>query len=390
MKIRSSLSILAFNAPAYSKATTSKTLKHNQITMSQPTTTTTTTTTMTKRRMPVIYSSEFNKHRPPPGKSHPECPQRLDACVEAIKAHPELSKLIDWTQPPSITIEEEEEEEEEEGKGAKNREKVLEAIREVHINEEYIEKVRKISEKGGGGLDEDTYISPSTYEISLLSVSAWLHAIDITVRQKNKNKVAWALSRPPGHHATPIHGMGFCIFSNAAIAAKYAIKTYKHINHVGILDFDVHHGNGTQACIKHEKNIKFVSSHEFPLYPGSGPEGITGDFDNILNINLESGSGIEGYKERFENEMLPFLKQNDFDNIDLLIVSAGFDALDVDPLASLNFKVNDYKIFTQLIIKFFGINLPIIYGLEGGYNLGKNGLGDAVTQCIAGYCLPYS
>lgn len=140
-----------------------------------------------------------------------------------------------------------------------------------------------------------------------------------------------------------------------------------------------------EASVKTDGRIRFASSHQWPLYPGSGPEGLTGQYENILNINLERGTGIDIYRYRFERELLPFLLKSG--KPDLLIVSAGFDALDVDPLAQLDFKPHDYRLFTQLVMKAVGIDTPVVFGLEGGYNLGENGLGAAVTESIAGYCL---
>lgn len=324
------------------------------------------------RRMTVFYTPVFKKHRPPPGVHHPECPERLDACVDALKQSSELSELVDWVTPKGI----------DEKENSARRKLVLEAVRDVHRFPDYLERLEEISKKGGA-LDMDSYVAPGSFEVALLAASAWMEAVDVVLEGK---KVAWALTRPPGHHATPASGMGFCLLSNAAIAAKYALK-HEDVNSVAILDYDVHHGNGTEALVKDVENIRFASSHQSPLYPGSGPEGESGRYGNILNINLKEGTGLQTYQTRLEEEMLPFLLQSELGMPDLIIVSAGFDALDVDPLAQLDFKPSDYRLFTRILLKASGKDTKVVFGLEGGYDLGEMGLGAAVRESIAGYCI---
>lgn len=327
------------------------------------------------RRMTVLYTPEFKKHRPPPGRSHPECPARLDVCVDALKKSSDLSGLLDWVTPQSVS----------ETVAPQRRQMVLDAVRVVHRFPDYLDMVEHISKRGGGGIDSDTYISPDTYEVALLAASAWLEAVDVAMGDA---RAAWALTRPPGHHATPAAGMGFCLLSNAAIAAKYALN-HKGVSSVAILDFDVHHGNGTEASVKMDKRIRFASSHQWPMYPGSGPEGTSGISNNVLNINLERGTSIQQYRHRFEHEMLPFLMKSETGSKpDLVIVSAGYDALDVDPLAQLDFKPSDYRLFTQLLMEAGGNDMRVVFGLEGGYDLTERGLSAGVTESIAGYCLP--
>lgn len=261
---------------------------------------------------------------------------------------------------------------------------MLAAIKEVHTFPSYFDELERVTKKGGGAVDGDTYVSPDTYEVAVLAAGTWMEAVDTVL--DDEKKVAWALTRPPGHHASPASGSGFCIFSNAAIAAKYALK-HKHVSSVAILDYDVHHGNGTQTCVKDEEHIRFASSHQWPLYPGSGEEGTTGRFDNVLNLNLKYGTGLSVYRARLEDEMLPFLLESESGMPDLVIVSAGFDALDVDPLASLEFMPSDYRLFTEILLKAISKDTKVIFGLEGGYNLGEEGIGAAVRESIAGYCL---
>lgn len=326
------------------------------------------------RRVPIYYTPDFKKHRPPPNTPHAECPARLDACLAALNASPAVSALLDWRTPLPVTGPD----------NAARRDAVLAAIKDVHVFPAYFQELHRLTKRGGGALDPDTYVSPHTYDVAIRAAGAWIEAVDAVLAEPSK--LAWALARPPGHHASPASGSGFCIFSNAAIAAKYAL-THEHVSSVAILDYDVHHGNGTQACVKDEQHIRFASSHEWPLYPHSGEEGVTGRFDNVLNINLPQGTALDVYKDRFENEMLPFLLQSDAGMPDLVIVSAGFDALDADPLASLEFTPTDYRVFTEILLKAVGKDTKLVFGLEGGYDLGDEGVGAAVRESIAGYCL---
>eukprot|EP00178_Gracilaria_changii_P023344 TRINITY_DN70713_c0_g1_i1.p3 TRINITY_DN70713_c0_g1~~TRINITY_DN70713_c0_g1_i1.p3 ORF type:complete len:376 (-),score=73.04 TRINITY_DN70713_c0_g1_i1:2800-3927(-) len=320
-----------------------------------------------ERRMSVIYSPVFKEHRPP-SPAHPECPERLDACTESLKSHQQLSPLLDWVDPVPVEPHSE------------RREQVLNAVRAVHRFEDYLDELQTVCNTGRA-LDPDTYVSKRSFEVALLAVSAWMQAVDLAF----ESGTAWALARPPGHHATPASGMGFCLLSNAAIAAKYAL-TREDVTNVAILDYDVHHGNGTEAAVKNEPNIRFASSHQWPLYPGSGAAGVSGKFDNVLNVTLPPATDLDTYREQFDN-MLDFVMA---EAPELLIVSAGFDALDVDPLAGLMFRPEDYRLFTELIFEKAADKTKVIFGLEGGYNLEEGGLGDAVRESIIGYCLANS
>jgi acetoin utilization deacetylase AcuC-like enzyme len=288
--------------------------------------------------LPVIYSDEFLDHDT--GYYHPEKPERLTAIATALKESV-FADRIEWRSP---TPPEERE--------------LISFIEKAHT-QRYIYKLHEIALAGGGYLDGDTPISTRSYDVALLAVSAWLDGIDTVLASQNP---AFVLSRPPGHHAEKDAGMGFCLFSNAAIAALYALKQPK-VNRVAILDWDVHHGNGTQAIVENNPQIAYCSLHQYPCYPGTGKATERGFHDNVLNLPFPPGSDITVYQPVFEKKVMPFL--SDFQP-DLLIVSAGYDANATDPLASINLQPRDFGIFTHYCLD---ITRKILFGLEGGYDL---------------------
>jgi acetoin utilization deacetylase AcuC-like enzyme len=287
---------------------------------------------------PVIYSDEFLDRDT--GRYHPERPERLTAIVKALKTVAWADRL-DWELPTPVLTRD-----------------VMPYIRKVH-DRAYIDKVRHIAESGGGLLDLDTPVCPRSYDVALLAVSAWLDGVDKVLATSNP---AFVLARPPGHHAERGRGMGFCLFSNAAIAAYYALEK-SEVNRVAILDWDVHHGNGTEEIVETNPNIAYCSLHQSPCYPGTGRASDRGKYNNVLNIPMSPGSTFESYQPAFENLVVPFL--SDFQP-DLLIVSAGYDANYDDPLAEIALQPKDYGSFTDYLLK---ITRRILFGLEGGYEL---------------------
>lgn len=301
----------------------------------------------------VIYSDQFLEHKT--GLLHPERPERLSAIVTALKATPWAAQ-IDWQLPTAVTDD------------SKTRLKpLLEAVHTV----DHIRRVLAISANGGGYLDGDTPLSPESYEVALLAVNAWLDGVNEVLQT---NQPAFVLARPPGHHAESDRGMGFCLFSNAAIAAHYALQR-PEINKVAILDWDVHHGNGTQAIIENNPNLAYCSLHQSPCYPGTGFEGERGAYNNVLNIPMSPGSTGEFYRGAFEQKVMPFLKNF---QPDLLIVSAGYDGNHDDPLANISLRPQDYGLFAEYCLQ---LTPKILFGLEGGYDLPS--LAQSVVATIA-------
>ncbi len=288
--------------------------------------------------LPIIYSEEFLKHDT--GAFHPENPARLTAIVKALKAAPWAAHL-EWYEPTPIT-----------------ERNVISWVQQFHTRE-YVKHLRQLSQSGGGMLDPDTPVSIDSFDTALLAVSAWFDGVD---KAWEINHPSFVLVRPPGHHATKEMGMGFCLFSNVAIAAHYALEK-PGINTVAILDWDVHHGNGTESIVESNPHIAYCSLHQFPFYPGTGRASDRGHYDNVLNIPMVAGGGLKEYQIMFEQKVIPFLTRF---KPDMLLVSAGYDANDDDPLAMMSLHPSDYSVFSRYILP---ITPRIVFGLEGGYNI---------------------
>ncbi|MDX2217365.1 MAG: histone deacetylase [Oculatellaceae cyanobacterium bins.114] len=296
----------------------------------------------------IVYSDEFLQHDT--GYYHPENAGRLQAITTALKSASWANQL-DWRSPTAV-----------DAQGTR----LTDALYAVHPPR-YVSAVKALAHRGGGHIDPDTPVSPRSYDVALLAVSAWLDGID---RVLETNAPTFVIARPPGHHALPELGMGFCIFSNAAIAALYALQQ-SGVERVAILDWDVHHGNGTQAIVETHRNILFCSLHEFPQYPGTGSIQEQGVHNNVINFPMPSGSTLTDYQPLFETQVVPTLRRF---QPDLLIVSAGYDANREDPLAGICLQPQDYGVLADYCLS---VTRRVLFGLEGGYHF------DALAQSVA-------
>jgi len=276
-----------------------------------------------------------------PGPGHAERPARLRAVLQALDQ--DRYAALDRVEAPLAT-----------------REQLL----RVH-GADHIERILAgAPESGQHALDEDTLMAPGSVEAALRAAGANVAAVDAVMNGDGQR--AFCAVRPPGHHATRDQAMGFCLFNNVAVAAAHALAVHG-LKRVAIADFDVHHGNGTQAIFEHDPRVLFVSSHQSPLYPGSGHENERGA-GNIVNAPLSPGSGSQEFRELWNGALLPRLAAF---RPQLVLVSAGFDAHRDDPLADIRLGQEDYAWITERLValarKHAGGRL--VSTLEGGYDL---------------------
>ncbi|SIS55149.1 Acetoin utilization deacetylase AcuC [Roseivivax lentus] len=224
---------------------------------------------------------------------------------------------------------------------------------------------RHAPSRGFHQVDGDTFLSPGSLEAARRGVGGVVEAVDMVVGGKVGN--AFVAMRPPGHHAERQTAMGFCFFGNAAIGAKYALDVLG-LSRVAVVDFDVHHGNGTQDLLWHEKRTLFVSSHQSPLWPGSGEPHETGAHDNVLNVPLPPGSDGARMRAVYEDRVFPRLRAFE---PELVILSAGFDAHRADPLANLDWETEDFAWVTEQLCAIAAevCGGRVVSTLEGGYDL---------------------
>lgn len=242
----------------------------------------------------------------------------------------------------------------------------VDEIAAVH-DRDYINGLKKEIEAGGGWLDPDTYASSGSWDAALFAAGGLINAVDSVMRGEHSS--AFALVRPPGHHAVHMHQMGFCLFNNIAVAARYSLKNYD-IRRILIIDFDVHHGNGTQAAFYTDGQVMYCSTHEYPWYPFTGPADETGDKDGAgcnLNIPVEAGAGDAEYLRAFNEVIVPAGKRF---QPDLVMVSAGYDAHWKDAMSNINLTTTGYARLA-LAIKSIADECcagRMVYTLEGGYH----------------------
>ena len=273
------------------------------------------------------------------GQGHPERADRVSVVIENLKKN---KKLI-WKKPLKFDT------------------KYLKIAHES----DYIDEVENsFPKKGLHFLDGDTIVSPGSRQASSDAVASVITAIDSVQNKEFKN--VFCPVRPPGHHAEKNKAMGFCIYNNVAVGAHYLIEKYK-LNKIAIIDFDVHHGNGTQDIFYDNEKVLYISTHQYPFYPGTGADNEKGKHDNIFNIPLPAGTNSEEYMNAYEH-VLKKLKEF---KPEFLLFSAGFDAHQDDPLAQFKLKSKDFYDITKRTLKVINksINNKVVSILEGGYDL---------------------
>jgi acetoin utilization deacetylase AcuC-like enzyme len=293
-------------------------------------------------RVGLIYDPVYLEHDT---GNHVENSGRLTATLSVLEETEVMQKITQFSPRPAS----------------------IEEIAQVHA-QQYIDQVKAISERGGGSLDLDTVLSSGSNNAALMAAGGVITAVE-AVMNKTLNH-AFCLVRPPGHHASCWHGAGFCLFNNIAIATKYLLLHYA-IERILIVDFDVHHGNGTQDTFYTDPNVLYFSTHQYPLYPGTGTLNETGKGDGLglnINIPMAPGCGDSEYQTIYEDILAPIALRY---KPQFILVSAGYDGHWSDNLASMQLSVFGFvriaEILKVLADKLCAGNL--VFTLEGGYNL---------------------
>ncbi len=284
--------------------------------------------------------------------SHPESSQRL----ARVRQHLKTSNLLDRMQKGEIQL------------------ATREQIERVHTSEHF-DTIRDFARKGGGRIEADTVMSPQSFEVALHAAGCAVSAVDAVLDEQTSQAVC--LSRPPGHHALPASPMGFCLFNNVAVAARHAVESHG-LERVLIVDWDVHHGNGTQDIFYEDEHVFFFSVHRSPFYPGTGDENETGHgagSGTIFNLPLRFGVSWKDYRQRF-NTMLSDAARRC--RPELVLISAGFDAHAADPIGSLGLDSEHFSELTEIVGQVAGDYCQgrIVSLLEGGYNV------DALAESV--------
>lgn len=293
----------------------------------------------------VLVNREQAEHQSP---GHPERPERVDAILFALREsdlhlRPEQAEAV----PENL-------------------------ITDIH-DPRYVALLDRAAADGGGFLDPDTYLTPASMAAARTAAGAVVEGINRTISGTARH--AFAIVRPPGHHAERSRAMGFCLFNNVAVGVAAARS--HGVRRLAILDFDVHHGNGTQHSFARDGDILYISTHQYPFYPGTGGPQEQGD--RLLNIPLPMGTGDGPFLEAYERQAGPRLA--DF-RPELLLVSAGFDAHHADPLAGLEVSTDGYRRLAELIRAWADLHTggTSVWTLEGGYDL--DALSQSVLACL--------
>ena len=275
------------------------------------------------------------------GLGHPECADRLKVVLAALEA--EEFHFLDRREAPTATVEH---------------------LARVHTRA-YIDNVfATVPRHGHAGLDADTIVSPRSGEAALRAAGALIAAVDAVIAGEKHN--AFCAVRPPGHHAESATAMGFCLFNNVAIGAAHA-RAAHGLRRLAIIDFDVHHGNGTQEFCEHDADLLYASTHQSPLYPGTGDARERGDFNNIVNAPLAAMAGSPEFRHAMTRTVLTAI---DAFKPEMIFISAGFDGHSRDPLAALHLTEDDYAWATRKLGELARkhCNSRMVSVLEGGYN----------------------
>ncbi len=291
----------------------------------------------------VIYDDIYLKHDT--GSGHPENATRVINTIEHLRSS-SIWQRLDIKKPRAATKEE---------------------VSAIHSTSQ-IDQVAGIAGAGGGYLDPDTYVSPDSYNAALYAAGALLTAVDSVMDKEADN--AFCLVRPPGHHSTPTKAMGFCLFNNVAIAAKYIQLRY-NLDRIVIIDWDVHHGNGTQDAFYDDPSVMYFSMHKYPFYPGTGAKEEVGRGSGsgfTINVPLSYNTGQEEYLKIFGDVMKKRVKPF---NPQFVLISSGFDAYRLDPISGLCLEASDFNTLTKLTRNIANSCCEgrIVSSLEGGYHL---------------------
>ena len=287
----------------------------------------------------LITSDTYQDHNT--GEGHPEKIDRVTAVIDNFKKLD--NKNLIWKKPSKFDR----------------------SLLEITHSSDYINFVEtSFPKKGLSFLDGDTIVSPGSKDATLDAVGSIITAIDGVQNKEFKN--AFCAVRPPGHHAEKNKAMGFCIYNNVAVGANYLVDKYK-LSKIAIIDFDVHHGNGTQDIFYDNEKVLYISTHQFPYYPGSGTEQEKGKYNNIFNIPLPAGTTSEEYLNAYE---FVLKKIKEF-KPEFILFSAGFDAHKDDPLAQLQLEAEDFYTLTRRTLKLSKLYCDgkVVSILEGGYDL---------------------
>ncbi len=295
----------------------------------------------------VVVDKRYMLHQM--GPFHPESPKRLEAIYKAIES---LGPIYELIEPRPATYEE---------------------LLWVH-EASYVELIASTSGKPHVQLDPDTSTCPYSYEVALLAVGGVLEAVDWSLRQGQGR--AFALVRPPGHHAERDRAMGFCLFNNVAVAARYAQRVHG-LRKVLIVDWDLHHGNGTQKAFWEDPTVLYFSTHQYPYYPGTGHYKEIGDGEGkgfTVNCPLRIGCDDLDYANLFRHHLLPIARKF---NPQLILVSAGFDPYYRDPLGGMKVTERGFWRLTDLLLSLAAeLGVPIVFALEGGYHV------EGLARCV--------